>query len=410
MPQNHRTTLSVWMFLGGLYTTQYLGLSFIFIALVTILREQGASLERISLIYLLGLFGACKFVWAPLVDRFRLTRRWGHYQGWLLAMQSAMVVILLLVGTFDIGRDFIAIYLLCLATALCCSTQDIAVDGLACRLLAPAQRGFGNGLQTACGLLSYLIGGGLVLMLYPVIGWRHCTWLLAAGTSLSIIQLMFFCEPPRPAASVSGRHVFLRFITFWQRERGSRHGLQWLLVLLTYSVGLSISYSILAPVLVDAGWPVARIGLVMNVLGPLIGFVSALLTGSLIHRLGRSRAMLLAALLQVVAVAAIALPVLGHTGELSVACAVCVYFFCSNPSMAVLGTLIMDHASRETPATDFTLQYSMQQFCGMAMGASAVFLAGRFGYVMPLSVAATAAFLAVFSSLRYGARLNLQHV
>ena len=409
-----RLSPSTWMLLGGLYVTQYLGVSFFLVALVTILREQGASLERISLIYLLGMVAACKFLWAPLVDRLRLTHRLGHYQSWLLLMQSALAATLLTIGLFDVTLDFPVIYTLCLLTAFCSATQDIAVDGLACRLLTPVERGLGNGLQTAGGLLSYLIGGGLVLMLYPLIGWRYCTWLLAAGTSLSLIPLLLFREPVWPTAPASTRQVLLRVVTFWKREQGSGHGVAhgkgWLVVLLSYPVGMAIAYSIIAPVLVDASWPMARIGLVVNVLGPVAGFVSALLTGWLIHRLGRHRSMLIAALMQVAAVTAISLPVLGHTSEAAVALAVGVYFFCYNPSMTVLSTLIMDHASPETPSTDYTLQFSMYQFFSMAMGAGGVYLAGRFGYAFTLSIAVAAAFFAVFLSSRYGARMVVHHV
>ncbi len=408
--RHKRLPSSAWALLASLYVTQYLGMSFFVVALVTILREQGASLERISLIYLLGMVAACRFLWAPLVDRLRLTRRLGHYQGWLLLMQSLLAASLLAIGLFDAALDFPAVYALCLLTAFCSATQDIAVDGLACRLLTPAERGLGNGLQTAGGLLSYLIGGGLVLMLYPKIGWRHCTWLLAAGTSLSLVQLLLFREPAWLVAPVPARKVLLRFVTFWKREQGSGHGKGWLLVLLSYPVGMAIAYSIIAPVLVDAGWPIARIGLIVNVLGPVAGFVSALLAGWLIHRLGRRRAMLIAALMQVAAVAAISLPVLGHTGEAAVTAAVGIYFFCYNPSMTVLSTLIMDHASPETPSTDYALQFGMYQFFSMATGAAGVYLAGRFGYAFTLGIAVAAAFFAVFLSSRYGARMAVHHV
>ena len=43
--------LSVWSLIASLYTTQYLGLSFFSVALVAILRKQGASLEQ-SVLYM----------------------------------------------------------------------------------------------------------------------------------------------------------------------------------------------------------------------------------------------------------------------------------------------------------------------------------------------------------------------
>lgn len=395
---------STWALLASLYVTQYLGTSFIIVALVAILRQQGASLDRISLIYLLGMLGACKFLWAPLVDRFRLTHRQGHYQGWLLLTQSGMAAVLVAIGMLDVITDFSLLYTLCLLLTLCYATQDIAVDGLACRLLTPTERGIGNGLQTAGGLLSWLIGGGLVLILYPHIGWRACLWMLAAGTAVSLIQLSFFREPTWRRAPLPGRRM-LRFITFWRHKRAGG----WLLMLLCYATGIAGAWSILIPVLIDAGWAMERIGLVVNMQGTVVGFISALLTGWLIRNITRRQALVLAALSQIIAVAAIALPVQGYTSNGAVTLAVCVYFFCYNPAMTVISTLMMDQVSPETPATDYTLQFSLYQIAGMSMSACCVYLAGRMGYTAVHGAALCAALLVVFLSLRYMPEEIVQH-
>ena len=400
-----RKPFSTWSLLLSLYITQSLGVSFFIVALIAILREQGASLERISLIYLLGMLSAGKLLWAPLVDRFRLTPGGGHYRGWLLLTQSCLAGGLALLGGLDVATDFASVYALCLLVVLCCATQDIAVDGLACRLLTPAERGIGNGLQTAGGLLSYAIGGGLVLILYPEIGWRNCLWMLAAGTSLSLVQLFFFREPDWPRVTATSGRVMMRLVTFWRRERAGG----WLLILLFYSAGISIAYSILIPVLIDVGWSMARIGLLVNVAGSIVGFISALLTGWLIRYLSRRQALLLAALTQTIAVAAIALPVQGYTSEAAVTFAVGVYFFCYNPAMTVVSTLMMDSASKETPATDYTLQFSIYKFSSMFMGASGAYLAGRLGYSSVHGAALFFALLAILLALRYVPEEALRH-
>ena len=165
-----RKPLSVWLLITSLYTTQFLGLSFFSVALVAILRGQGASLEQVSSVYILGMIGACKFLWAPLVDRVRFTPRIGHFRGWLLLMQSLMVVVLCFLANLDVTTDFGAIYLLCIVMAVCGATQDIATDALVCSLLTEEERGMGNGIQTAGGMFGFMVGAGLVLMAYPSLG------------------------------------------------------------------------------------------------------------------------------------------------------------------------------------------------------------------------------------------------
>lgn len=72
-------TTSRWALLGSLYVTQYFGPGFFLIALVAILRESGAALEMVSVVYLLGLVWALKFLWAPWVDRWQ-SRQIGHFR------------------------------------------------------------------------------------------------------------------------------------------------------------------------------------------------------------------------------------------------------------------------------------------------------------------------------------------
>lgn len=396
--------LSTWALLASLYITQYLGVSFFIVAMVAILREQGAPLERVSLVYLLGIFGACKFLWAPLVDRFRLSHRCGHYQGWLLVTQSGLALGLVAIGSVDITTDFTTLYTLCLLVTLCSASQDIAVDGLACRLLTPAERGMGNGLQTAGGLLSYLIGGGLVLILYPYLGWRTCLWMLAAGTAISLIQLPFFREPVWPEARLPARQMLYRF-TF--EFSGSARG--WLPVVLCYATGIAIAWSILIPLLIDAGWEMDRVGLVVNVQGSVAGFISALLTGWLVRHITRRQALKLAALSQAMAVVAIVVPVQGYTSGTAVSLAVCLYFFGYNAAMTVLSTLMMDRASPQAPATDYTLQFSLYQGSGMLMGACSLWLAGQVGYSAVYSSAVFTALLALVLSVRYSPEEGVCH-
>ena len=44
-----------WRLLASLYSTQFLGLMFFVVAMAAILRERGASLDTIGLVYLLSL-------------------------------------------------------------------------------------------------------------------------------------------------------------------------------------------------------------------------------------------------------------------------------------------------------------------------------------------------------------------
>lgn len=380
-----------WLLLGSLYTTQYLGLGFFVVALGALLRERGAPLETVGLAYMLGLVWPLKALWAPLVDRMRFGRL-GHYRGWLLAMQTALVGLLLALGTLDLMADFPLVYALCLAVALTSATQDIAVDGLACRLLTPAQRGLGNGLQIAGGLVGNLLGGGAVLMAYPVIGWGGAMAVLAGGTSVSLIQILVFREPEGPARTVTTGVAFARFLTFWRSPGAGRL----ILLLLLFPMGSAMAYAVITPALVDAGWPLARIGLVVNVAGSLAGLGAAMATGLWLGRTGRRTALLAGALMQTAGIFAVLL-VVGEGGAMLAGLGAVLFFVGYNPAATVLATVMMDRASQENPATDYTLQFSITQIAAMGTMTAAASIAAVIGYggVVVLAVAASLAATAV---------------
>lgn len=83
----------------ALYFTQYLGVGFLTIGLVAILRDGGTSLATLGLIQTIGLIWPLKFLWAPLVDRYG-SRRFGHYRSWLVPLQLGLVITLLALTPF----------------------------------------------------------------------------------------------------------------------------------------------------------------------------------------------------------------------------------------------------------------------------------------------------------------------
>ena len=388
-----------WALLGSLYITQFLALGFFLIALVAIMRREGAPLEQLGIIYLLGLVWVAKALWAPLVDRIRFGVL-GHYRGWLILTQTGMVICLLVTRQFDAMADFQTVFLLSLVIALLSATQDVAADGLACRLLSPANRSVGSGVQMAGGLAGNIIGGGGVLMLYPTVGWEGSMVLLAAGVALPLALILWFREPPSDTAGSNqqderrGSVSFSQVWRFWQRPGNGR----WLAILLTYPVAVSMSYALITPILVDADWSLERIGFVLNIVGSAVGMLAALAAGWAIRWIGRRTALVGAALAQAVGLLILLLPASGFTDTVSVTVSLSAVFLLYGAAAPVVMTLMMDQASPASAGTDFTIQYSVYSLVGFAAGAIGLPLAGLFGYqsvvVLSASIGLVAAMVA----------------
>ncbi len=392
-----------WALLGSLYITQYLGTSFFFTALVAILRASGVALEIVGVVYLLGLVWGLKLLWAPWVDRWQ-SRRLGHFRAWLIAMQSLMILSLLAIGRLHPVHDFWTVYGLCLVLALASATQDVATDGLACRLALPQERGMVNGLQTAGSLLGNLLGAGAVLMAYPYVGWDGCTLILAAGTAVTLLQVLWFKEPMHPQRAGEGAKVLKRLWALVLRP-GQRF---WLALILLYPLATSLSHALITPMLVDAGWAPGRIGLTVNVVGSLCGIPAALLSGRLIRRYGVRPMLIGTALLQIPGVLVLIVPLSGATGALPVGLAVGLFFFfCYGSAMTVMTTMMMARCDVRSPATDYAVQFSLYILFGIVATTLGMVAAGQFGYLAVLGLAAICALAMVLLALVHSGAAGL---
>ncbi|WP_372017559.1 MFS transporter [Tistrella mobilis] len=384
------------LLLLSLYTTQTLALMFFVAALIAILAEAGADMDRLTLVYMLGLVWPAKLLWAPLVDRVRFGPA-GHYRVWAIVMQTVMVLVLAVMAGFDPMEDFDTVYALCLVLALASATQDVAVDGLACRLLPEGARGSGNALQISGGLLGTMAGAGGVLALYPHLGWAGAMAVLGVVTATSLVQLLAFREPGTAVAVIAPPPLCARLAGL--RRPGV---LGWTALLLVWPAGSGMAYALIMPALVAAGWSLERIGLAVNVAGPAAGILGALAAGRIAGRIGRRPALIAAALAQLAGIAVIAVPVLGLMPESGggwlPAVAVCLYFLFYNPGATVMAMVMMDRTSTARPATDYSLQSTLHAAVGMGAISLGSAIAAAGGAGVTIQAAALAGMLALIGA------------
>jgi MFS transporter, PAT family, beta-lactamase induction signal transducer AmpG len=362
--------------LAQLYGSQFVPLAFVLYAMAAVLRERGASLELIGLLPLVGLVWVAKFGWAPLVDRLG-SRRFGHYRVWLLGSQALMtagVLALAPLGRAAAPAFFVAVVVV---IAVASATQDIATDAIAVRLVSPAERGMGNGIQKAGGYVGLMAGGGGGLVVYDRFGWVATVILLTALTALPLPALLRFHEPAAPTVPDRPPIATSPIGSFFRRPGTPR----WTFVVLPLCVlGMALSLPLLNPLLVDAGWPLARIGLVSLMVGSSIALLCALGTGAVLSVVGRRRALIGSAVAQVAAIGT--LLALAHTpGGVPVAVLAVALL---NGSYAAAGTVVytmsMDRSRPEFAGTDFTVQDSLVHLLTQVAGAVGLWTAGTLGY------------------------------
>ena len=373
-------TSKPWVLLISTYTTQYIGVAFIMSAAFAILRQSGVALNQLALLNLIAIPMLGKILYAPFVDSFRLFTQ-GQYRSWLIFAQFCMMILLLMCGWLDIQHQFSIVLILFIVYTLFMSIQDVAIDGLASKIFQASERQFANSIQYASNLLGNIIGGGLLLILYPWLQWKGALTVLAVLTAITCIQLLFYREPedifvnPHHTIASQFKSLGQQLKVFIYKYR------RWFLLLFIYPIGFTAVFGILNPLLVDAKWSLVDIGFATKVFGSIIGIFSAFLATLLINQLQRKKALITLTIMQGLTLLLFIPLTLGHTEKPMVYLAIFGYFIANPAVMATLSTMIMDRAaSMPAKATFFSLQLSLVVFMGFAYSALGLALAQRMGY------------------------------
>jgi predicted MFS family arabinose efflux permease len=360
-----RKTYAVLFFL---YISQSLPANFFGAAFPVMLRRSGASLESIGLLSLLLIPMTFRFLWAPLIDRS------SSYKTWILPMQMICFVLMFWLGHIDWVKQFWLLYFIAVLYTLASGTQDIGVDGLAVRALAPEERPIGNAFSVAGVYLGTVVGAGAMLMLYDTITFEGNITILLVVIAIPIVLLRFYREPPAPHDS---RHVSLRSLWEVCMRRDMR---MWYLLLLCLNGPSILAGGMLRPMLVDQGYSLETLGLVLGIISPIASIAGCAVAPRIINRVGRRHALVIASvthLLQILALLAIDFLPLGGLGVSAVLVGM---GFLQGYAGIIVYTIAIDKSNPSSAATDFTLQATIFGLGAALPGFSSGIIAQRLGY------------------------------
>ena len=111
------------------------------------LTQEGVSLATIGMAGLVGLPYSIKFLWAPLVDRFKPLAL-GRRRGWLLITQVALVASIVWLAFQDPARSIWGVLLASLSVTFFSATQDIVIDAYRRETLADDEQGLAASFYT----------------------------------------------------------------------------------------------------------------------------------------------------------------------------------------------------------------------------------------------------------------------
>ncbi len=237
------------------------------------LRSNGVDLATIGLFALVSLPYTWKFLWSPLMDRFKLPFL-GRRRGWALLTQIGLFFSIAALGRFDPSVSLQAIVATVFVISLFGASQDIVIDAYRRELLADDELGTGTSFFINAYRLSSLVPGSLALILSDLLPWSVVFWVTAAFMSVGIVTTFIVKEVSDDAlAPGTLREAIVDpFVEFFSRD-GIKTGSAILAFMFLYKLGDNMATALATPFYLDMGFSRTEIGSTLwsSIVGGIVG-------------------------------------------------------------------------------------------------------------------------------------------
>lgn len=271
------------------------------------LTEVGVTRTAIGLFAVITTPYALKFLWSPLIDQMKLpyiTSILGRRRGWMITLQCLLIASIIGLGCThpDISLWWTA--LMAFMVALLSASQDIVIDAYRIELLDDDQQGAGAAIVVFGYRVGMLVSSAGALFLASYVSWFVTYAVMACCILIGIITVWIAGEPNDNKLEETKENrtitewfygaVICPFSEFMTRP-------SWiaiLLLIILYKFGDAFAGVMTNPFLIETGFSKAEIATVVKTFGLGATLLGAFIGGSLIHRMGLYRSLLLCGILQ----------------------------------------------------------------------------------------------------------------
>jgi PAT family beta-lactamase induction signal transducer AmpG len=275
------------------------------------MREEGIDLRLIGLYALVGLPYTCKFLWAPIFDRF-IPPFLGRRRGWLLMAQVALAFALIGLGYSDPAKTPWLVALMAALVTFFSASQDIVVDAYRREDLQDEELGAGSSLYISGYRLGMLLAGGGGLILADHMPFSQVYLMMAALMGLGMLTTLLSREPPLEQGTPRSfrESVVEPFVDYFRHDRA----LLILLFILLYKIGDQMASAMTTPFYLDTGFSKSEVGAVVKLFGTWAVILGGVLGAALMLRIGTIGGLWVFGILQALSTAGFAvLAVVGHS-------------------------------------------------------------------------------------------------
>jgi PAT family beta-lactamase induction signal transducer AmpG len=266
------------------------------------LSDGGVSLVEIGLFSMIGIPYTCKFLWAPMMDRF-VPPFLGRRRGWMLITQVALLFSIGAMGMFEPAQSTQLIAGLAVAVAFFSASQDVVLDAYRREILADDELGLGSSIHVQAYRISGLVPGSLSLILADILPWSSVFWITAGFMSVGVVMSLVVSEPDTRLPPASGmRQALVAPFSEYLGRRGWSGLLLVLSFMFLYKLGDSMATALSMPFYLEMGFTKTQIGLVAKHAALWPSIFGGLAGGLIMLRIGINRALWMFGVIQVVSI------------------------------------------------------------------------------------------------------------
>lgn len=266
------------------------------------LRSNEVDLATIGLFALVGLPYTWKFVWSPIMDRYKLPFL-GRRRGWALLTQVGLLFSIAALGQFDPTASLQAIVVTVFMVALFGASQDIVIDAYRRELLADDELGTGTSLFVNAYRLSSLVPGSLALILSDLLPWSMVYWVTGLFMLVGIFTTFIIKEVSDDslAPTTLRQAVVEPFVEFFTRG-GIKAGLAILAFMFLYKLGDNMATALATPFYLDMGFSRTEIGSIAKFAALWASIAGGVIGGAVMLKLSINKALWIFGFVQMVTI------------------------------------------------------------------------------------------------------------
>lgn len=259
------------------------------------MTEAGSDLKSIGLSAYFGTPYVLKFLWAPLMDRFKFFGL-GRRRSWMFISQFALIISIIALGQTDPKENLTLLAIVAILVSFFGASQDIVLDAWRRDALPTEQFGMGNSIHVTGWLFSYrMIGAAMALLLADVLPWPTVYLIMSAFVGLGVIATLLCREPEVESTPKNFKEAVVEPFVDYFAKPGA---FLFLLFIFLYKLGDNMSAQLNTPYYLKMGFTKTEIASISKVLGWIAIAFGGVVGGILLTRMRTAYALLVFGILQ----------------------------------------------------------------------------------------------------------------